>query len=268
MKKIFTFILSALTISVIAQTQIPQGGFNNWTNSPQNDYSEPSGGWWTTLNSLVSLGAPVTVYPTSDAHSGEFAAQLETQMYGTLLLGGLLASGNFINIDPFIELGRPFTDKPTKFKGWYKYLPVDGDSAAIAARLTKFNTSTKQQDTIAQAIKIITNNVSSYTQFEIPFNYLQAETNPDSISIVFMSSAESGNFLGSTGSTLILDDISLEYPAGLHELISPELRVKAFPSPATDQLTLEFDNTQLKNLICHIYSVNGSNGDETCFECL
>lgn len=258
MKKNLIILFFFITVSVFAQTQIPEGGFNNWTPSASNTYYEPSGGWWTTLNALELLGGPVTVTRSTDVHSGAYAAQLETKEWGTLLLSGLLAAGNFVTTAPFIEQGRPFTDTPSKLKGWYKYSPVNGDSAGVAAMLTKFNTGTNQQDTIAEAVGVLTGNVTTYTQFEFDFDYSIAGTNPDTIILVFVSSGDGGNFNGQVGSTLLLDDLTLEYPSGLDESISPEFTVDVFPSPAKEELSLRFNTNSPEKFECHIYSMDGS----------
>ncbi len=257
MRKLNTLILSFLVVSAMAQTQIPENGFNNWTPSSMNTYFEPSGGWWTTLNPLKSLGGPVTVSYTTDAHSGEFAAQLETKQWGDFLISGLLASGDFIMTEPFIQQGQPFTERPFKFKGWYKYSPVNGDSAGIVAILTKFNTSTGQKDTLAKAIRAIISDVQTYTEFEIDFDYSITGINPDTIIIVFTSSGDGGNFQGQVGSTLLIDDIFLEYSSGLQESLLPEFTVNAFPSPATDQISLEFKTMHPEQLLCSIYAMDG-----------
>ena len=159
--------------------------------------------------------------------------------------------------EPYIKNGKPFTDKPSKFKGWYKYISVNGDSAGVAAILTKYNTDKGQQDTVATAITAITENASSYTEFEIDFDYSITGINPDSIVIVFTSSGDGGNFQGEVGSTLTIDDISLEYPFGVQEYLMPEFTVDAFPSPATDRISFKFNTTQADKLLCYVYSLNG-----------
>jgi hypothetical protein len=258
MKTLFTLVALFITFSIVAQTQIPEGGFDNWTPSPSNTYYEPSGGWWTTLNSLELLGGPVTVSPSTDMHSGTHAAKLETLEWGTLLLSGLLAAGEFITTAPFIEQGRPFTDLPSKIKGWYKYTPVNGDSAGVVAILTRFNTGTNSQDTIAEAIGAIKNAATTYTQFEFDFDYSITGTDPDTIILVFVSSGDGGNFNGQVGSTLLLDDISLEYPSGIEESIAPEFTVDVFPSPASDEVSLLFNTDNPEKLQCRIYTMDGS----------
>ena len=257
MKTLLCLILSLLIVSGTAQTQIPEGGFNNWTPNSTNIYYEPSGGWWTTLNSLATLGGPVTVYQTTDAYTGDYAAQLETINWGDLLISGLLVSGNFILTEPYIQNGQPFTDKPSKFKGWFKYTPVNGDSAGIGALLTRYNAEAGHQDTVATAITAIEENVQTYTQFEIDFDYLIPGLDPDTIIIVFTSSGDAANFQGEIGSTLTIDDISLEYPAGLLERLLPELTVRVFPSPAAERVTFKFETTQPEKLLCDIYGLDG-----------
>jgi hypothetical protein len=257
MKNLWTIIFSFVIGSAIAQAQIPEGGFNNWTPFLLNTYSEPAGGWWTTLNTLSTLGGPVTVSPSTDVHSGAYAAKLETKQWGTLLLSGLLVSGKFINAAPFIKQGQPFTDKPSRFKGWYKYAPVSGDSAAIVAILTKFNTITGKPDTIARTINTIKNNISVYTQFDFKFDYSIPNVNPDTIKIVFVSSADGANMKGQNGSTLLLDDISLEYTTGLQEILMPDFKIDAYPSPASDQVLLKFNTSITEQLFCQIYSIDG-----------
>ncbi len=257
MKNLYVVLLSLIVCFSQAQTQIPEGGFDNWTASPQNSFYEPSGGWWTSLNALVNLGAPVTVSNTTDVHSGAYAAKLETKKWGTFLLAGLLASGSFNMKAPYIKQGKPFTDKPSKFKGWYKYISVSGDSAGIVAMLTKFNTGTGKQDTIAKAIEVVKNTVSQYTQFEIDFDYKITGINPDTIIFVFTSSGDGGNFKGQVGSTLFIDDISLEYATGLEENLMPEFNVNVYPSPASKQLSLEFNTPNPEKLLCKVYSLDG-----------
>jgi hypothetical protein len=257
MKTHCTLIFVLLALVVSSQTQIPEGGFENWTPNSSGTYSEPSGNWWTTLNPLASVGAPVTTAPTSDAHSGELAARLETVQWGDFLISGLLSSGEFVFEEPFIKQGRPFSDKPSKFKGWYKYTPVQGDSAGIGAILTRYNTSTQQKDTIADAVIAVSSNITSYTEFVIDFEYTIPDLTPDTIIVVFTSSGDASNLQGQDGSVLIIDDIILEYATGLQDNLMPELSLNAFPSPANDRITLEINSFQPEDLVFNIYSMDG-----------
>ncbi|MEI6822464.1 MAG: PCMD domain-containing protein [Bacteroidota bacterium] len=193
-------------------------GMEYWTKTIQNNvtYEEPSG-WWTSLNSLAKLGGPVTVSKTTDKHSGNYAVKLESVLWGSdtssssLLIPGLLAVGKFITSDPFILQGKPFTSKPLKLQGYFKYNSVNNDSAVIYAKLSKYSDIKGYSDTIAEASFVIKNSISNYQLLDIPFNYYINNLTPDSVSIVFVSSGDGRNFKGQVGSTLYIDDIKFVY---------------------------------------------------------
>jgi len=191
-------------------TNVPDGDFEQWTLSAQSTYEEPSSGWWTSLNVLKNLGGPESIKKTTDAHTGNYAAKLITSQWGELIIPGILLSGIFdFNAPNMIIEGKPFTEKPLKIKGYYKYTSVNGDSAAIYANITKYNLQTSRRDTIADARLAVLNTVQEYTMFDLDFDYFITGQTPDSISIVFASSADGGNFNGAIGSTLYIDDVSL-----------------------------------------------------------
>lgn len=207
-------MLVALTWAGVAdaQTQIPVGDFETWAQPPFTSYEEPSGGWWTTLNGLTGLGSPETVTKTTDSHSGTYAAKLTTQQWGTLTIPGLLLSGDFDIQNPnFLVQGQPFTEMPTAFRGWYKFSPVAGDSAGIAALLVRWNASSQRRDTIALAVLSVTAAVSNWIPFDLPFVIQQQGVTPDSILVALVSSGDGQNFNGQVGSTLWIDDLELDY---------------------------------------------------------
>ena len=242
------FILSPFTFfSVQAQIPIPEGEFENWTPASSGLYEEPTGGWWTTLNSLVQLGAAVTVSKTTDAYSGTYAAKLETKQWGTFMITGLLASGKFINTDPFVVQGKPFTDLPLKFQGYYKYTSINGDSAGIYAMLTKLNTTTGKRDTLADAKTAVKSTVPNYTEFDLNFKYYTPGVYPDSIDIVFCSSSGDSNRVGSV---LFIDDVKLIYSDGLQECMMPEMKVNVYPNPVDENRTFTLSYSTLED--CNI----------------
>ena len=195
-----------------AQVQLPVSDFEDWTQAPFTSYEEPTGGWWTTLNGLSGLGCPVTVIKTTDAHSGTYAAKLTTLQWGTLTIPGLLLSGEFDIQNPnFLVQGQPFTQVPTSFRGWYKFNPIAGDSAAIAALLVRWNASAQRRDTLGLAVLSVTDTVSNWTMFDLPFVFWQQGVTPDSILVALVSSGDGQNFNGQVGSTLWIDDLELDY---------------------------------------------------------
>lgn len=261
-KKIWTTFSLALLMfwnlgtQLQAQSSLPNGDFENWVAGGTGQYEQPDGAWWTSLNPLASLGGPVTVEKTTDAVLGSYAAKLTTKQWGSILIPGLLVSGTFDVQNPnFIIQGKPFTDRPERFMGQMKYHSVNGDSAGIAALLTRWNTTTGRRDTIAEASLVQYDSVATWTRFDLPFVYSQTGVNPDSIIVAVVSSFGGVNFQGQVGSTLWIDALELAYLAnGASEEYHRELEGKAWF--AQNQIKLHFEENQLKGMV-KVWAMDG-----------
>ncbi len=244
---IFTLIFS---VHLAGQSTLPNMGLEEWIDST-GFYEEPSGGVWTTANRIVLLNPDIfkeTTFKTEDAYAGQYAAKIVTDIAllpppNDMLLTGTLATGWFdvYALPPTnLKMGVPFTARPVRFKGYYKYFSVEHDSCDIWAILTKWNSVTLQRDTIGDTYLTDTVIVSEYTLFNLPFQYY-SEDDPDSISVVFASSAAGDLFLGSVGSTLFVDEISLELSNGTELLLMPEVVVRTYPNPASNIVCFELN---------------------------
>ncbi len=259
-KNILYTTVALLATSFQIQAQISTNlDLESWTNT--GSYENPSNGW-ATLNPIKDLTflAPVTVTKTTDSYSGTYAAKLESGKItgvGTFI-GGLLATGFFDNSaspGQNLKLGQPFTSSPTHIRGYYKYLPVGGDSADIFCSLTKWNTSTNSRDTLGFVGYRELNTVSTYTQFNLKINYTDSITPPDTITILFSSSSGAANFQGQDGSTMYVDAISLPTPVGVDELLFNDVNVDVYPNPTSDILTLKTDFEE--QLFAEVYDAKG-----------
>ena len=252
MKRILPGIILTLisSLHLAGQSTLPNMGFEEWIDST-GFYEEPAGGVWTTANRIILLNPDVfkvTTFKTEDAYAGQYAAKIVTDIAllpppNDMLLTGTLATGWFdvYALPPTnLKMGVPFTARPVRFKGYYKYFSVEQDSCDIWAILTKWNPVILQRDTIGDTYLTDTVTVSEYTLFDLPFQYY-SEGDPDSISIVFASSAAGDLFLGSVGSTLFVDEISLELSSGAELLLMPEIVVRSYPNPVRDIVYFELN---------------------------
>ena len=137
------------------------------------------------------------------------------------------------------RFGLAYDKKPIRFKGWYKYAPglkfVDGsdpdnvveipnkkDECAIQAVLYKIDKDddvltgydiNSSPNRVAVAVLADGSAKSEYTEFDIPFTYLEGKTyDPNAkykMAIVCSSSKEGDFFKGAAGSTLILDELEV-----------------------------------------------------------
>lgn len=253
MKSVLTFLLLFYASSLFSQDVLLHLDDTEWQSGscgsglPSYDDPTPTN-YWTTLNRLCTLGnSVVTVKKTTDAYMGT-AAKLRSDILGTanadstpglfarlipgLINTGTLDLGNFTN--PLVQ-GKPYTGRPTCFEGYYKYLPVFGDSAAICAKLTKGSVL------VGEASMVVKTTVSNYTMFQIPFTYLTNDT-PDTLNIVMTSSAGSETNAGRKGSTLYIDEVAVRMNCATSVETPISIFSEIFPNPTANYLRVRLQS--------------------------
>lgn len=266
---ILLFIYGIFPLLAQIPDQLEFSDFDNWKDiysvtAPPGVYQEPLGSTWATSNAGAMAGQtdPI-VEKTEDRYGGEYAALMQTRSILGRIASGTLFTGRFILdvINPLnsTKFGIAFAYKPVYLRGYYKYIPVNNDSCRIASFLTKWNSGSKRRDTIAFASISYEQSqltVNTYTEFDIIYNYKSSQT-PDSITVMFSSSAGGANFQGGIGSKLFIDEVSLEYyPLSIQQFIG-ESKVRIFPNPVTDFLILDSDN-DLNSSTFKIYNTLGN----------
>lgn len=181
-----------------------------------NYWSPAPVGVWTSANKVADLNPELynaVLFRTNESFSGNYAAKMITDsMPGMPLITASLSTGIFkVDLDNPLESmisGVPYKSRPTKFQGWYKYMPIDGDSCEIRTTLSRWNPATHKRDKIGEVVMRTTDNVMEYTFFDLEVVYFMSE-DPDTIDVVFAASAGGEYFKGGIGSTLYIDDFTL-----------------------------------------------------------
>lgn len=272
MKKITLSMAIAMfiTLSAQSQTSFPDGGFENcweyFENPAKGDYWDFKENYLlSTLNQLYELSgsfgdAPLTAERLTggDVYAGNYSLKLisNQMIFGdeVVFLPGV-AGTLYIDIAAIdCELGEPFTSRPTAMKGWYKYEPVNGDSAAIEVFL--------QNDDIplGGGKQIINNTVNTWTEFTIPISYDYEQT-PNTIVILFVASAAYDftsittllQCKGQVGSTLYLDDVEFVYETGIKEMLAPEISMHVYPNPSMEQITIQIGKETTGTIMVYDY---------------
>jgi hypothetical protein len=126
-------LLTCIIVCTHLRAQIPNSGFENWTN--EGSYLNPIG-WWT-ANDSVNSG---NTYPVSrsDDHYPPGVGQCSIQLQNNLALQpswtawGITWTGGFAgNDNPAFEI----SGHPNKMYGYYKFFPQNGDTFEIHIRL-------------------------------------------------------------------------------------------------------------------------------------
>ena len=240
-----------VTFTTESQIALYNGGFENWNQSGNAWYANEAGkSYWDSSNpGSTSLGASynVTTKTESPVVSGQYAAKLESKYIVIKFAAASLYTGKFKELvgtkGAKLDWGVPFTGRPTALKGWMQYAPVAIDrtgsnlpagapakgemdqcgmfvallTESIAIDNTDLSTIPNFETdprVIAYGVLPEEQNVSSNGQWKevnIPLVYHTLTSKPTHLLVVFSSSRYGDYFHGGTGSTLYLDDFSLEY---------------------------------------------------------
>ncbi len=231
--------------SVSVWSQIPEGGFENWSSG---NCGEPAG--WSTVNGSTSvLGLCTAQRETADPYAGSSALKIQTGQLGFPIfqtVPGLVSNGTINIQSQSVSGGVPFTERPTAFTGWYKATPVNNDTYSMIAVLINEISG----DTIGAAIFEGTATVSEWTQFTVAVDYFSQDT-PTLLQINLFASDPNNP---RNGSTVYFDELDYQsMTVGSNEL--SENHVKIYPNPAVSEVFV--DVGVIGNATISIYNMLG-----------
>jgi len=271
MKKITLFLFSFLLFSLLlspfslnAQIQLPDGSFETgWksetgANGPYLEYETE---FFYTLNSLFAIDnaqgpADITAHRDSiNPQHGSYSIKLvsgKISVGADVFLPGMVGTINqdfveeFLGTEGNVTISRDWAgySTPHALEGWYRYRPVPSDSALIDIGFYDYNGSELVEVFIEKLI--IKQTVNNWTHFQIIIPEQYRNRYFSEIRILFVASA-GVNFenlmecKGQLGSTLWVDNISLNYELGIKQPLFSTLKAKTFPNPTTEVLNIELN---------------------------
>ena len=195
-------VTTLVLLSATAFAQIPNAGFENWTN-------DTITGWWS--NNVAPLYA--TISKTTTAHGGSYGVRGDVVQFYTQTVQPALQSGANAR-------GFAYAQRPSSFTGYYQFSPAasSGDRFAVNVVLYNGGVTGTQVGVAAAALPTF---ISSYTQFTATFNYLNSDV-PDTCIIQFqIVGADTGaQAAPHIGSYFLLDDIAFTGATGVAERTS------------------------------------------------
>lgn len=234
MKTIIIFTLTLLLTAFAANAQITNAGFEKWakTSFPGGDFEEPEG--WLTSNFMMGLGGLTDMPVYKEAgHTGNFAMALETLQPDpddAPVPAFAICIGDNAAID--FEGKFKVNGKPTRLEGWFRYLPVAGDTFTITAILYK------NGNPIGTAVFQEGATTNTYKKFAVAVDYTVANETPDSASLIIINSLED---IAEAGTLLLVDDLELvgQTPNSTGETNDLSSHFTVYPNPTQDKIYLE-----------------------------
>jgi len=243
----FTIILTVLiALTIIANAQIPNSGFENW--STIGSYEEPT--FWGSTNSY-STGPFYAITKSTDHYPvsvGNYSVRIENN---TALLPNQAGRGFLATGQPPPSPDFPIIGHPASLTGYYKFAPLNGDALFIFIQLydNGLTVSTANYTTSASA--------SSWTPFNI---ILPPYTTADGGSIFFAAYNADGPGAEPLGnSVLYVDNLNFDnFIMSISEQTSENTTFTLYPNPASDIVTLNMDNFTNADMTLNIYNVIGN----------
>lgn len=229
---------------------IPNASFDTWWKDGKIwcPWTESGAAFWGTGNKGATTLGDSNTYPVTDTWDGKsgYAAELDTKFVGISVVGKLAAGnlfvGDYVRTDGtngILNFGKPCTQRPTRLKGYWKYTtaPINytsseykdlkgrPDTAVVYIALADWtapyeirtNPSNRQlfdknaSYVIAYGEVTTGKTIPSWTQFTAELKYRSTSRVPSYILIVCTASKYGDFFTGGAGSTLLVDNFSLEW---------------------------------------------------------
>lgn len=244
-------ICDPVAFTTEGQKALYNGGFEHWHQSGNPWYPNEEGvKFWDTSNpGSTSIGASynVTTRTGSPKRSGSYAAKLESTKVIIKFAAASMYTGEFGEVKgtsgAILDWGTPFKDRPTALKGFMQYHPQAVDN--VGKNLPAAAPAKGQPDICSIYIALLSDIVEvnntdvnllpnlltdsrviaygalpdnqcvatgdSWKEVNIPLVYRDINKKPSYLLVVFSASKYGDYFHGAKGSTLYLDDFSLEY---------------------------------------------------------
>jgi hypothetical protein len=251
MKKRLVLLLSVLVSALSVFSQIPNNGFENWTNA--GGYSTPDE--WGNLNTVTSPAGVFTCAKGTPGNPGAAYIRLTSRTVpGMGIQPGIAVSG-VLNTTSFEAIsGFGYTDRPASLDGYWQYMAGGSDQGFIAVYLTKWNAGLNERDTVGRVKYPLPGMVMSWRSFSLPLTYTSSDV-PDTAIIILSASGKTPV----SGSYLYIDNLIFAGGTVGVEKQVKENGISLFPNPVFgNELKADLRNVGGNAECIDIVDLNGS----------
>ncbi|MEO6902291.1 MAG: T9SS type A sorting domain-containing protein [Bacteroidia bacterium] len=249
MKKILLTILIGMVISTSLKAQIPNSGFENWTS--KGSYSNPN--FWSTMNDATAWSKTYTATQETPGNPGSSYLKLVSDSVGNKVVNGIAVSGKIdtTTLEPIS--GFPFNGRPKSLTGKYQHMIFGNSQGCVCVILTKWNTTTKKREVIAEVNDTLVDMDMSWTNFSTDLIYKSKNT-PDSCIIVLKSSGINPTKYD----YLSVDDLAFAGTvSGINSVGKYVSTISTYPNPARNLIVVESTIPKWSPVVIQLLDLSG-----------
>lgn len=238
MKTIYTIIAALFTTTTFAQ--IPNGGFESWTN--MGAYENPDS--WGTLNNTTALASIYTATKATPGSAGTYFMKLTSKTAGPSVVNGIAVSGKLDTLTGMPISGFPYTIRSATFTGKFQHMIFGSSQGGMTVLMTEWNTSLNKRDTVGIGNLTLSGMAMSWTNFSIPINY-GTGNNPDSCIIFLRASGTAPT----NNDYLWVDALSFTGTVlGNEENNTIATNIITYPNPVNEVLNISFESAESQSM--------------------
>lgn len=249
MKNCTTLIMFGL-LSVIAFAQIPNSGFETWTN--MGTYDNPA--QWGTLNNTTKLVSVYTATKGTPGNPGSSYLKLTSKTTTAGVANGIAVSGVLDSITMMPKSGFAFSQQPKNFTGSWQHMIYGTSQGSLSATLTRWNSITKQREVVGTAVQTLSGMAMAWANFTIPFSYISGNM-PDSCIIVLKASGANPTNLD----YLWVDNLAFSGSAtGIEDHPDFIQGLNVYPNPTNENIFIDFKLNNSGNAKIQMLDIYGN----------
>jgi hypothetical protein len=246
-KHILTPILAVL-LTVTAFAQIPNGGFETFTN--MGTYDIPNG--WGTMNNTTSPMSVFTAEKGTPGSPGSSYLKLTSKTVLATVVNGIAVSGEIDSTTMLPKSGFPYVLRPLNFTGKWQHMIYGSSQGSVTALLTRWDSGMGMRIPVATATQTLSGMAMSWANFTIPFTYVDAG-NPDTCIIILKASGTTPT----NNDYLWVDNLAFSGFTGINENSSFLNNMSVYPNPTTNKIILDLNYKTAEQTIIQLTDITG-----------
>ena len=242
--------MTVVTMTTVAFAQIPNPGFENFTN--MGAYDVPDG--WGTLNNTTAIAGVYTASKGTPGSPGTSYLKLTSKTVSSTVVNGIAVSGVLDSMTLMPKSGFAYNMRPANLTGKWQHMIYGSSQGSIQIMLTRWDTGMNMRMPVASGSVTLSGMAMSWANFTIPLTYVDG-SNPDSCVIVMKASGSAPT----NNDYLWVDNLAFSGSVtGIQKYESSVVsNMIVFPNPSSETIHINMNIKSTQKVSIELTDING-----------